>query len=637
MRPSISVWARARAPSAAEAAARRRPLKRSRAGLPAGAEPRVYPRIARRCLLVFGAGALLLVPSRPVRAQVIGEAVELERTGRHDRAAVVYLAVLRGEPTNLAALLGLERVLPPLGRLRELLPLVRRALARDSTNRAFRALEVRTLATLNEPDSAEDAARRWIALAPGEEGPYREWALALADARRFDEARAVLVAGQRALGGSRAGALAVELADLAARRGEWEDAARQWGRAATAAPDQLPNAAAQLADVAPGQRDRVTRALVEDPSPVAQRLGAELLLAWGDPARAWAVFEPAVTAAGSPQAAFALRRFADLAGARGTPEGRRVRALALARLADVVPQPVAARARADAARALLDAGDFAAARPVLERLAADSTAPADAQALANTALVEALIRQDDLDAATARLAAVGDRVPADDRAALGRALVRARIRRGELARADSALAGDSSVDAAALRGWVALYRGDLKAGADEFRAAGPYAGERRDAVERTAMLALMQQVRRDRFPELGDALLTLARGDSIGAVQALRLTAGQLTAEGQRGGAAELLLLAGRIAARPGAGPEEQRTAATLFAEVVRIGGGGGEGTGAAAPAAELEWARLLLRQLQALDAVRHLEHLILSYPESAVVPEARRELERAKGAVPKS
>src|SRR3989449_3478406 len=306
MRPSISMWVRARAPFAAEAAARRRPLKRSRAGLPAGAEPRVYPRIARRCLLVFGAGALLLVLSRPVRAQVIGEGVELERAGRKAGAAVVYMAVLRGEPTNLAALLGLERVLPPLGRLPELLPLVRRALAADSTNRVFRALEVRTLATLNEPDSAADAARRWIARAPGEEGPYREWALALADTRRFDEARAVLVAGQRALagGGGRAGALAVELADLAARRGDWEDAAREWGRAATAAPDQLPNAAAQLADMPAEQRDRVTRALVEDPSPVARRLGAELLLAWGDAARAWAVFEPAVTAAGSPQAAF---------------------------------------------------------------------------------------------------------------------------------------------------------------------------------------------------------------------------------------------------------------------------------------------------------------------------------------------
>src|SRR5438552_11865363 len=175
MRPSISVWVRARAPSAAEAAARRRPLRRSRTGVPAGAEPRVYPRIARRCLLVFGAGALLLVPSRPVGAQVIGEAVELERTGRQGRAVVVYLAVLRGEPTNLTALLGLERVLPPLGRLPELLPLVRRALAQDSTNRAFRALEVRTLATLNEPDSAEAAARRWVALAPGRERPDPRW------------------------------------------------------------------------------------------------------------------------------------------------------------------------------------------------------------------------------------------------------------------------------------------------------------------------------------------------------------------------------------------------------------------------------------------------------------------------------
>src|SRR5207244_246304 len=84
-------------------------------------------------------------------------------------------------------------------------------------------------------------------------------------------------------------------------------------------------------------------ALVADPSPVARQLGAELLLGWGDPARAWAVFEPAVTAAGSPQAAFALRRFADLAAARGTAEGRRVRALALARLAAVVPQPGAGR------------------------------------------------------------------------------------------------------------------------------------------------------------------------------------------------------------------------------------------------------------------------------------------------------
>src|SRR3989449_129256 len=263
----------------------------------------VYPRLMRPGPFALPALALCVLLARPARAQVIGEAA---RAARRPRGGVVYGGVRRGGPPTPGPLRGLGRGPPPLGRLPELLPLVRRALAADSTNRVFRAVEVRTLATLNEPDSAADAARRWIALAPGEEGPYREWALGLADARRFDEARAVLVAGQRALagGGGRAGALAVELADLAARRGDWEDAAREWGRAATAAPDQLPNAAAQLADMPAEQRDRVTRALVEDPSPVARRLGAELLLAWGDAARAWAVFEPAVTAAGSPQAAF---------------------------------------------------------------------------------------------------------------------------------------------------------------------------------------------------------------------------------------------------------------------------------------------------------------------------------------------
>src|SRR5437879_8290789 len=131
----------------------------------------VYPRLVRRGPFLLAALALCLVPLRSARAQVIGEAVELERTGRQASAAVVYIAVLRGEPTNLAALLGLERVLPPLGRLPELLRLVRRALAADPGNRAFRAVEVRALATPKGPARPEAAAARWAALAPGGDGP----------------------------------------------------------------------------------------------------------------------------------------------------------------------------------------------------------------------------------------------------------------------------------------------------------------------------------------------------------------------------------------------------------------------------------------------------------------------------------
>jgi len=570
---------------------------------------------------------LLLVLAQGARGQAIGQGFELERAGQYKRAATVYFTTLRGEPTNLAALLGLERVLPSLSRLPDLLPAAQRAAAATPRNVALRALLLRTYVALNEPDSARAVAQRWTAEQPRDEAPYREWAIALEDARRFDEARQVFLVGRRALG--RPGVFGIELGELQERVGEWEGAAREWAAALSEAPAQLPSAASSLAEAPAEQRERIVRAVLADSKPLERRLAAELLLGWGQPERAWSVFAPTV-AEPSSDAATALRRFADLANGGNTPDARRVRALALARYADMVPEPLAVRARAEAARAFLGAGDRVAARRVLAQVAADSTAPPDAQALAQSALVEALIDDGQLADAATRLAA-DSRLSGDDRAALRLKLARARIRRGELDLADSVLLGDSSVAALALRGWVALYSGDMKGAQQMFRAAGPYAGDRRDATERSGVLALLQQLPGDRFPELGSALLLVARGDSARAVQSLRLAAGRLeTAGGGGGGRADILLLAGRIAVR--LDTVQQRTALTLFAEVA-----GTPGRSAAAPAAELEWARLLLRQQKPAEAIAHLEHLILAYPESAVVPEARRELERAKGAIPKS
>src|SRR5256885_17188931 len=102
---------------AAEAATRRRPVNRRDPASAGEAEPRVYPRIMRRSSLVLVAAALLLVPLRPARAQVIGEAVELERAGRQARAAGGYMAGPPGEPPNPPGAPRPERVLPPPGRL----------------------------------------------------------------------------------------------------------------------------------------------------------------------------------------------------------------------------------------------------------------------------------------------------------------------------------------------------------------------------------------------------------------------------------------------------------------------------------------------------------------------------------------
>ena len=576
------------------------------------------------------AGLLVVVlAARPLPAQAIGQGFELERVGQYERAAGVYFAALRAEPTNLAALLGLERVLPPLNRLRELLPVARRAAAQGSGNVALRAVLLRTYVALNEPDSARAVALRWAAAAPRDEAPYREWAIALEDAHRYGAAREVLRAGRSAVGRQRA--FGVELAELNRLSGDWEGAAREWAATLPDAPAQLPSAASVLGEAPAAERERITRVLTAgDPAPLTRRLAGELLLDWGEPQRAWAVFEPSV-ATPSSDAAFAVKRFADLAGARGTSEARRVQALALARYADLAPEPVTARARADAARAFIAAGDRAAARDLLERLARDTSAPADAQQLAQSAVLEALIEDGQLEQAAKELAADA-RLSADDRAALRLRLARAWIGKGDLDRADAALDRDSSVEALAVRGWTALYRGSLARAHQLFLAAGPYAGDRRDATERTAMVALLEQVPLDSFPELGAALLLLARGDSLRASQALGVAAGRL-GPAPGGGRADVLLIAGRVAARLGL--EQQQAALALFAEVVRIGGQGAGG--AAAPAVELEWARLLARRDQTAEAIQHLEHLILSYPGSAVVPEARRELERTKGAIPKS
>ena len=138
------------------------------------------------------------------------------------------------------------------------------------------------------------------------------------------------------------------------------------------------------------------------------------------------------------------------------------------------------------------------------------------------------------------------------------------------------------------------------------------------------MLALIQPIEADSLPALGAALLTLARGDSADAVVDLVAVADGLPAAG---GGAELRLLAGRVEVGQGHAESAER----LFRAAA-------DSTApAAAPAAELELARLLLSLGRNREAVDQLEHLILAYPGSAAVPQARRVLDAARGGIPES
>src|SRR5258708_1294243 len=533
--------------------------------------------------------ALGLIVALPAlaQAQAIGPGFEPERSGRYADAAIVYAATVRGDPTNLPALLGLERTLFILNRMPELLPLVQNARARLPESPALRSLELRVYAALNQLDSLETIARRLAASAPQSEAPYREWGQALADRRMWDEARRAFLIGRRALGGD--GTLAIELAELEQRAGNWEASAAEWGRAVTRTSDVEPNAQNELSDAPAPMHDRVARVLTLPGASVrARRLGAELLLAWGQPNEAWPPM--------------ALRRFADLAGALASPDGHRVRGLALTRWAEMVPWSLGARARAEAVRELLDGGDKVGARRVLEGFA-------DSSGVAQAALIQLLIADNQLDVAEERLAATSTALTADDRASLRLALARARVARGELDRAAAALGNDSSIVAIAQRGWIALYRGDLKGAMESFRTAGPYASDPAAATERTSMMAILQRIQDESSPELGAALLTLARGDSVSGVAALRRAAARLP---EQGGRLEVLLLAGQVAAQM---DSAQATATAVFDEIVRAGG-----EGAAPAAAELEWARLLVRGGRPADPTPPLAHLLLTHPTPPVL-----------------
>ncbi|HQR18727.1 MAG TPA: hypothetical protein PK948_10160, partial [Gemmatimonadales bacterium] len=284
----------------------------------------------------------------------------------------------------------------------------------------------------------------------------------------------------------------------------------------------------------------------------------------------------------------------------------------------------ASRVRLEAARSYADGGDAESARRMLSQLAADGTAPPDMAASATATLVTVLLREGQVEEAQRQLDDLRKTLGEENAGRLTLDVAQGWIRQGQLGRAQAVLASDSTVEALALSGLIKLYQGDLEGAATALRAAGPFAGSREEATARTSMLALIQPIEVDSLPALGTALLALARGDSAGAVTGLIAVANTLPPQG---GGSEVRLLAGRIDAARGQWEAAERLFRLASDSVAP----------ATAPAAELELARLLLSLGRTQQAVDQLEHLILAYPGSAAVPQARRMLDTARGGIPDS
>ena len=568
------------------------------------------------------AGLALLVPAILAAQQVgLSEAFDLERRGSYAAAAEAYRTILAAKPGEVAALLGLERVLVPLNRTADILPQVSTALAVNPRSGAVYGVALRAWAAAEQPDSMRAVAARWAQAVPGDEAPYREWgAAALQQQDRASALEAYTLARTR-LG--RRDALAAEMAQLAVGDGDYTGALREWIWAVRRLPGYRVTAVSTLSQAPPELRPALLKTLGQETDLSARRLEAELRVRWGDPLGGLAALETALPE-GRAAAVDALRGVLDQLRSQRSQEAVLAQARALEAIAARSGEPAASRTRLEAAQAYSAAGDLESARRMLTGLAQDGGAPGSVPSGAATALLTVLIGDGKLDEAGRRLEELRPTLPSDEYLDLRRRLALGWIRAGNLPRGDSVLGADSSIDGLALAGRIRLYRGDIGGAVEAFKAAGPYAGDRAEATRRTMLLALLQPIESDSLPALGDALWKLERGDTSGAGGAIEAVAATLA---PAKGGAELRLLAGRLAAAEGrsdAAERLYRAAATPEAP----------GT---APAAELALAELLVRERRRGDAIALLEHLILTFPESAMVPQARRLLDQTRGGVPQT
>ena len=557
------------------------------------------------------AAVVALASATSLRAQTeqtetpeVLRAIELENTGKYREAAAIYRAAMRTHPTPIVVL-GLERSYAELGMSDSLLAPLDTVLTRFPREPLYHVVHLRTFQILRRYDALRAAFERWVRDDPKNAAPYGEYARVLIQLGRPATADSVIERGRIALGTARD--LQYETAQLRAAMGEWEPSASAWRRALVNDPHLASAAAYALAPAPAGVRPAIRRLLAADPPERgARRALADLEIAWGQPQAAWEALRalPADTASATVWEDFGDRAMSD-------------ERFTLARDA----LTAAVRVRRTSALALKTAAASLRAGSPAEvfTLAPMSDWESDPARAARDYLplhVEALAALGHGAEAEALVAKYDRWLPSGQHERMSRLLASAWVRAGDLTRARQALrAAGADADSSDAAGLIALYEGRLDVARKLLR------GSQDQSADMALILGIVSRVRGDAAPQLGAAFLALARGDSATAAQ--RFTD---AAEVHTEAASALLLAAARIHAARG----DAKSALASWQRIVAQHGDAPE-----AAEAELEWARALRHGGDTQGAIAHLEHLILSAPESALLPQARRELELARGTVP--
>jgi len=538
-------------------------------------------------------------------------ALDLESAGKCREAIPLYRQSI-GSEDPVGAVLGLERCYSQVGGSDQMLPLIDSLLVKRPADPMLRTVQLRTLVGLRRDGDVEAAFTRWVASAPRDAAPFREYARLLLEIGRPAAADTVLRGAVRVLGGTRD--LAAEFAQMQAALGLWESSARSWREASEVMPYMEQAATFSLLPTPDSLRDRIRGVFAADPPALgARRVLASLETRWRSAREGWAVLSQV------PANDSVVQAWIDFASEAEQQESWLTARDAYA--AAALRRPHDGNLVVKAATAALSGGEPASALLLLQPWLAvgqQSTVADSLQggrvALLHVRILAALGRGPEVAAAIRER---GSLLGAEGVRQAQRALAWAWIRNGSLPQAREALlaGGGGTEEDDRIEAWLALYEGDLKKARGGLRRTDEMS---RDVV--TAM-ALLSRTRSEYAPQVGAAFLLLAKGDTAGAARAFRATAQELM------DAKPFLLL---VSARLWLAAPDSAQALALWKEIL-----GQHADSPEAAEAELDWSRLLRRRGEVAEAISHLENLILSYPQSALVPQARRELELARATLP--
>ena len=564
----------------------------------------------------FGVHAQIDDPG--VETRLLRAAASEESSGDLAGAEETLRRLLGERPTSTPGMFALERVLRARDRIGEILPFAERFAALAPNASGPRLLELRVYSELDDKSGLEDVAEDWMDSAGSFAEPYREISRVFARVFGPERALSVLQRGRIELG--RPSLFAMEMGDLLSDLGRIEEAVLEWAAVIGSEGSQVSAVMRRVAEI---EEDRETLVLplleqLRRPPTTGARLraGARIALEAGVFDEARALAETALEdLEGRPRRGFltALARQAQEVSAMG------VVLWAYEALRESASNDAETRALDQRITlAALATGDTARALQAQQAIADDLP---EGNTDRRRALAEIIRLGIDRGGAEAEmresLAAFAREFP--DAPQLDELAVTLAVQLdsdGDREGARTLLAGVAGPRSALERGYLYLAGGEVVPGRaalqDALSGVSPEV-----ATEVIALLDLLDLLEGEALAAFMRSAVLAHHGRAEGALSELEVAIDAAPQDERP----PLLAMGARIA-DGGLVPER---AARFRGRIMRDHPYSSE-----VPEATLELARFMGATPEGVDeAIRLLENLILSQPNSAMVPTARRELQR--------